>query len=366
MQQLMTIPVIAFLILSPSVLAQSATETGTDLGTTATTNGFDELSPGSKMIARSLMDAQTLPADGTTQPWSLDDIAAARSETGWGNVFKHMQAEGLIEAKNLGEVVSAHAIATHRPITEGAALEAGIPPDSGVNEEFSGGDMAGETTASETPADIDGSFESLSTGNKKIVRSLMDAQTLPGDSSVEPWTLDRIAAAKNETGWGNVFQQMQAEGLIDAKNLGQVVSQYQLHNLPTTPAADAAISTAAVAGSTSADRLPEQAHDNAAGQADKGLVTAVGGNSNNAGGITTAAGSASGNAYGLNRHSVSAAGDITAASGTAIGGNAAANSAGVSAVSNSSNAAVTAGTSAVSNSTAGTNNGQGFAYGRSR
>ncbi len=369
MQRLMTIPMIASLMLSPAaVLAQSATETGAE--TTATASSFNELSPGNKMIARSLMDAQTLPADGTTQPWSLDDITAARSETGWGNVFKQMQADGVIEARNLGEVVSAHARATHRPITESVAAEAGLPPEAAVSEAPADGDVAGEPAATEVPADVDGSFESLSPGNKKIARSLMDAQTLPGDGSAEAWSLDRIAAAKGETGWGNVFKQMQAEGLVETRNLGQAVSQHQHDTLAVTTGTGAATATAPV----TADRLPEQANGQAAGPADKGSITAAArDNSGNAAGITTAAG-ASANAHGLSKRPVSASGDITTASGATIGGGATASSGSVSAAASNSSqaAATTAGsTSAASNSAAATTaagggNGQGHAYGRSR
>jgi len=369
MRRFTTIPVMASLMLSPAVLAQSAADTDTGMETTTTASTFDELSRGNKMIARSLMDAQTLPDDGTTQPWSLDDIAAARSETGWGNVFKQMQAEGLVEARNLGEIVSTHARSMHRPIPESVAVEAGLPPESTAGED------AGETAmTAETPPDTDGAFESLSPGNKKIARSLMDAQHLPADGSAEPWTLDRIAAARGETGWGNVFQQMQAEGLVEARNLGQAVRQYQHQHIPAVTGTDATLATAAAAGSTSADRLPEQASGNANGHADSGLVTATAGNSNNAAGITTAAGSAGGNAHGLTKHTVSASDGVTTAGGASVGaatGTAAAssgsNNAALAAGSSSaaSNSAVTA--SASASATAGGNaNGQGFAYGRSK
>ena len=76
-------------------------------------------------------------------------------------------------------------------------------------------------------------FAELSPGNQKIARALMDAQVLPGDDTAQAWTLDQIAAAKSETGWGQVFNKMQAEGLITARNLGQVVSSYQ-HNTAVT------------------------------------------------------------------------------------------------------------------------------------
>jgi hypothetical protein len=100
------------------------TGTGTTTGTapTMTTDpnagAFDRLSPGGQKIARSLYDSQTpaaAPVSGTpsassaatgTGGMTLDQIAAAKSGTGWGQVFKDMQAQNLTQAKNLGEVVS--------------------------------------------------------------------------------------------------------------------------------------------------------------------------------------------------------------------------------------------------------------------
>lgn len=381
MQQLTAITVIASLMLTPAVSAQPAVETDTHTETTTTFNSFNELSPGNKMIARSLLDAQTLQHDSTVHPWSLDDIAAARSETGWGNVFKQMQAEGLIEAKNLGEVVSAHARATHKPITESVAMEAGMSPDASAGEHeqhdqngqhHQHDQHSDDTVMTETPADVDGAFENLSTGNKKIARSLMDAQTLPEHGSVEPWTLDQIAAAKDHTGWGIVFQQMQTEGLIDAKNLGQVVSQYQLNTLGITTGNGAAITTAA--SSSAGEHLPKHANGNASAHGNNGAVAAAGNGHNNAG-ITTAAGSANGNAYGLTKHTVSASDGITTAGGTTINvGTGAANNAGGIGSGNNNAAITAAGTNAASSSaaasvtTAGSNagNGHGYAYGRNK
>ena len=363
MQRLTTVTVIVSLLLSPVVVAQSAMAADTE--STATIHSFDELSPGNQMIARSLMDAQTLPPDSTVQPWNLDDIAAARSETGWGNVFKQMRSEGLIEANNLGEVVSAHARATHRPVTESVAVEAGMPADTSADE------TVDDNTMTEPPEDVDGAFENLSTGNKKIARSLMDAQTLPGDGTSEPWTLDQIATAKGDTGWGNVFKQMRSEGLVTAKNLGQVVSQYQHQGLVVTTGTGAGVTTAAA--SPAAERLPDQANGNATGHVDNGPVTAAA-NGNNGAGITTAAGSsANGNAYGLGKHTVSASDGVTTAGGATVGAGAAANNAGVTATNNGNAAVSAASTSAAGSSaaaasvtTAGGNSGQGYAYGKTR
>lgn len=88
-------------------------------------------------------------------------------------------------------------------------------------------DPGGETeAAADTPASVK-TFDELSPGNRKIARALMDAQQLPGDSSAEMWTLDQIAVSGSEKGWGRVFQEMQSEGLVSARNLGHVVSSYE-------------------------------------------------------------------------------------------------------------------------------------------
>ena len=77
---------------------------------TTGTGAFDKLSPGDQKIARALFEAQsttqTQTTSGGTKPLTLDQIAAKKSHTGWGEVFKQMKAQGLVTDKNLGEVVS--------------------------------------------------------------------------------------------------------------------------------------------------------------------------------------------------------------------------------------------------------------------
>ncbi|MDH3280929.1 MAG: hypothetical protein OEQ18_07345 [Gammaproteobacteria bacterium] len=99
-------------------------------------------------------------------------------------------------------------------------------------------------------APTDGPFAELSPGNQKIARALFDAQpvtagiggdqTMPlsESGSTENWTLDQIAEAKQHTGWGKLFKEMQEAGAIpeDVKNLGQLVSgKYQPSESPTDP-----------------------------------------------------------------------------------------------------------------------------------
>src|SRR6266851_6152775 len=71
-----------------------------------------------------------------------------------------------------------------------------------------------------------GSFDALSPGNQKIANALFAAQNTTG-TTLTPLTKDQIAALKGTEGWGKVFRQMKTEGLLQARNLGQVVSGYE-------------------------------------------------------------------------------------------------------------------------------------------
>jgi hypothetical protein len=125
-----------------------------------------------------------------------------------------------------------------------AALGQTADPAAGTD-----GTTNGTTNGATTTDPNAGAFQGLSPGGQKIARTLFDAQVKPagdgtanggttdggsttavtqtngGQSGLTPWTLDQIAAAKQGTGWGIVFKNVQAEGLVDAKNLGQVVSR---------------------------------------------------------------------------------------------------------------------------------------------
>ena len=73
-----------------------------------------------------------------------------------------------------------------------------------------------------------GAFEKLSPGDQKIARALFEAQSTSGGAT--PLTLDQIAAKKKHTGWGEIFKQMKAQGLVTDKNLGQAVSNFERHH----------------------------------------------------------------------------------------------------------------------------------------
>jgi hypothetical protein len=138
----------------------------------------------------------------------------------------------------------------------------------------SGGTSASSTSGGTTSATTGGttstigSFAALAPGNQTIVRALFEAQQPPtptgaasttsttsttstgatSSASGTPLTLDQIAALKGHEGWGVVFKQMKAEGLVQAKNLGQVVSRYR-QELRASAAAAASSNTVVTSAS---------------------------------------------------------------------------------------------------------------------
>jgi len=122
MNRFTSIPVLVTLLVSPAIQAQMSTVSGTEeTETNATVSTFEELSPGNQKIARALMDAQQLPENGSGQILTLDQIATAGSEMGWGKVFLQMQSEGRITARNLGQVVSSYQHNTASATNAGSA-----------------------------------------------------------------------------------------------------------------------------------------------------------------------------------------------------------------------------------------------------
>lgn len=72
-----------------------------------------------------------------------------------------------------------------------------------------------------------GAYEALSASNKKIAEALFNGQISTADGK-DPLNLDQIAAAKRRNGWGRIFKQLRADGLLDAKNLRELTSgRYQ-------------------------------------------------------------------------------------------------------------------------------------------
>src|SRR6476660_4801003 len=78
--------------------AQSSTTTTTSATGTTT---FDSLSPGNQKIANALFSAQRTTGTNLT-PLTKDQIAGLKGAQGWGQVFKTMKSDGLVQSKNLG------------------------------------------------------------------------------------------------------------------------------------------------------------------------------------------------------------------------------------------------------------------------
>jgi len=71
---------------------------------------FDKLSLGNQKVAASLHQAQTAGTSSTgspTRPLTLQQIAVKRlSGQSWGQIFRDMKAQGLVQEKSLSQVVS--------------------------------------------------------------------------------------------------------------------------------------------------------------------------------------------------------------------------------------------------------------------
>jgi hypothetical protein len=103
--------------------------------------------------------------------------------------------------------------------------------------------MGTSPAVAQTP---EGAYEQLSPGNQNIARALYDAQVAkpstapapptksPAVSGPKPLTLDQIAALKQPNqGWGQVFRTLKTQGLLEEKNLGQVISRAQQSAAPS-------------------------------------------------------------------------------------------------------------------------------------
>ena len=66
-------------------------------------------------------------------------------------------------------------------------------------------------------------YAMLSPGDQKIARALFKAQTSTAPKTV---TLDEIAAMNTSgPGWGQVFDQMEAQGLLQLEHLAQAIAR---------------------------------------------------------------------------------------------------------------------------------------------
>ena len=80
-----------------------------------------------------------------------------------------------------------------------------------------------------------GASSQLVPRDQKIAQALFEAQTQgTGTNASKPLTVDEIVAMKRgHEGWGEVFKEMKAKGLVTQKNLGQVVKDYESHHPET-------------------------------------------------------------------------------------------------------------------------------------
>jgi len=72
---------------------------------------FESLSPGNQKIALAIFDSERRAGPAAaTKPLSLDEIAEMKQGgKGWGEVFKEMKSQGLVQDRNLGQAVSRQA-----------------------------------------------------------------------------------------------------------------------------------------------------------------------------------------------------------------------------------------------------------------
>lgn len=98
----------------------------------STIRGYDELSPGNRLIAQALYNAQKAGTASGRKPWSLERVAVSRaSGRNWGEVFRQMKQEGLMEAETLGQVVTwyqYHQVTRVQATPDSAASLAGVTP----------------------------------------------------------------------------------------------------------------------------------------------------------------------------------------------------------------------------------------------
>jgi hypothetical protein len=121
-----------------------------------------------------------------------------------------------------------------------------------VSVQANGGDLPAAveikaaTTRDAMPAVVTSrGVETLSPGNRLIAEALYSAQKVGALSGRQPWSLERVATARTGgSNWGEVFQQMKRDGLVEAETLGQVVTWYQYNQATRLhPAQDTAAST---------------------------------------------------------------------------------------------------------------------------
>ena len=117
------------------------------------------------------------------------------------------------------------------------------------------------TTSSTIPT---GNFDSLSPGNQKIANALFAAQKPTGTQTA--LTKSQIAGLRSTEGWGRVFKTMKADGLIQSRNLGQVVSGYNHSLRSSTASAARSSTTSSASAATRSGRLATHASARSGGR----------------------------------------------------------------------------------------------------
>ena len=209
----------------------AAGETGAGAGTTDVTSGsFSELPPGNHKIADALFTAQPEVAPEGSTLMTQDQIADLKaSGMGWGQIFKHMQEQGLTTTKNLGQAVSSF---NHQQKT----TTAGTGETGGTETGTTDSATTGTTGDPGTTVESSDHFDQLSSGNQKIAEAIQAAQTEPGTG----FTVEEIAMLKQDgMGWGQVFKQTDST----VKNLGQAVSGHQHGEFGVSPGTEVVVTT---------------------------------------------------------------------------------------------------------------------------
>lgn len=115
MLRIFVITMLSFMMLTSVAVAQSSNQ-----------GAFDKLSPGNQKIVNALFAAEQNTTPPPTKLLSRDDIAAMKQDgKGWGGVFKSMKAQGLVQEKNLGQVVSQANHAAHSNSSQSTMITTG-------------------------------------------------------------------------------------------------------------------------------------------------------------------------------------------------------------------------------------------------
>jgi len=127
----LVVAVLALGVAASAALAQSKPRTSST-STPPTAGAFDKLSPGNQTVASALFQAQNTETTPPVTPLTLDQIATKKqSGQGWGQVFKDMKAQGLVQEKNLGQVVGKYNRSTHGGVTTASGRMVSGPSSSG-------------------------------------------------------------------------------------------------------------------------------------------------------------------------------------------------------------------------------------------